>query len=145
MCWKSLIATGLIINSVCCAVPLKPVATATAEDLPASRPAPVVLNGMQEIDPESPPMEGVWMTWEDAYAMATYMRQQRVDYETKLELEKKSSTIAKQHADLLEKQLLDDNSPAKKWWLTWGFPIGLGIGTILGVVVPIAITAGGLK
>lgn len=93
--------------------------------------------GIQEIDPQNPPRNGLWMNWEDAYAMAIYNRKQRVNYETSLINANKDREIFKRELETTRKQLADANSPAKSWWLTWGFPIGLGIGVLLGIVVPL--------
>lgn len=141
MSLKSLIVISTIISYLgCAAAPKKElfVASTTVDyEQPASQ---KMVLGFREIDSENPPVEGLWTTWDEAIFMANALREERIKNETKIAVISKERDIAKYQMGMYQKQLIEDNSPAKKWWLTWGFPIGVGIGTILGVVVPIVIT-----
>lgn len=138
---KNLIVIGMIISQLNCAAALKSVVISEPMVVTDDE-SPVpdgFLLGLQEIDPENPPMEGLWTSWNDATAMANFLRSERIKTDTKIAFALRDRDIANHNAGVLKMQLDDANSPSKRWWMTWGFPIGLGIGTILGVIVPVAI------
>lgn len=134
---KSIGALVLISQIACSAMP-KYYSGSMAASAPSVRQSHQ-FEGMQEIDPESPPHDGLWMDWDNALAFSNALRNERVANEIEASNLRKDRAIAEYKAEAAQRQLAEDNSPVKKWWLTWGFPIGLGIGTILGIVVPVTI------
>ena len=135
---KKLIAALVLISQAACSAMPKYYSGSMASSMPLTGQSHQ-FEGMQEIDPENPPHDGVWMDWNNALAFGNSLRNERVANEIEVSNLRKDKAIAEYRAEAAKKQLIEDNSPAKKWWLTWGFPIGLGIGTILGIVVPVTI------
>ena len=97
--------------------------------------------GAQEIDPLNPPTNGVWMTWEDAYSLAKFQREQRISLNNKILDAEKDKEICGIKLQKTEKALQEQDSSVKKWFNTWGFPIGIIVGGILGATLPIALGA----
>lgn len=130
---RNLIAIATLTSY--CAAPLKEIHI--NEPLEISASAPTAIEGIREIDPENPPYEGVWMPWPDAIDFARHLRDERVANETKIVLITKDLDIANYKLKQDEKQL--EGAPVRQWWLTWGFPLGLTFGVIVGVIVPLSI------
>lgn len=145
MSFRSLTAIAILINYAACAAPVKRINVSEPLRIQAPPASDPFVTGIQEIDPENPPKEGLWLSWPDAVAMASYLRRSRADNETKIAVIMKERDIATYKLKMAEKQIEESNSPAKHWWLTWGFPIGLGLGVVLGVIIPIVTTQGAGK
>jgi len=101
-----------------------------------SVPAPV-LSGVHEIDPNSPPTDGVWMSWADANAMAVEKRNERLLLQEKELVCKKEISRLNLYNESMVKQIKNDIK--NSWWYVWGFPIGIVAGVLVGSIVPIAI------
>lgn len=137
---KNLIVIATTISYTACAATPKHIEI--VEPMQVVTEAPPISDewpGVHEIDPKHPPLDGVWMDWDDAYAMAIYTRKQRVNYEIALINANKDKEIFRSQLNTANRQIKDLASPAKSWWFTWGFPVGLGLGLILGLVVPLTI------
>lgn len=95
--------------------------------------------GIQEIDPDNPPLAGVWMTWEDAYALARYQRDQRMSCNNNILEQKKNYEICAINLEETTKIVQANNSKIKNWLATYGLPVGIILGGVIGVAATIAI------
>lgn len=100
-----------------------------------------IISGIKEIDPNDPPRDGVWMTWNDAYSLAKYQREQRISCDLKSSELEKDNEICASKLSRANNALNSQDGSIKKWFNTWGFPLGIIVGGIIGAVVPIAIGA----
>lgn len=96
-----------------------------------------VFSGVQEIDPSRPPRDGVWMTWQDASAMAVNQRNERLFCQERELLCKKELAQLSFSKETMEKQIKRDMR--QSWWYIWGCPVGIVAGVLIGSIVPIAI------
>ncbi len=137
-CLKNLIATITLI-SYGCAAEVKQVKIAEPVKIAAVAKERDELSGAQEIDPNNPPVDGIWMTWDDAWQLAIQSRQERLNLELKILQSNQERDIFRYKLMNTEKILQDQYSPAKKFWSEWGFVIGMaagflgGVGTAIGV------------
>lgn len=91
-----------------------------------------VEHGILPIDPENPPINGVWMSWEDAIAMANNKRKERREFLVLGERLKLDKELTQARLEKTETQLKEAESPMGKFWKTWGFPIGIILGFGIG-------------
>lgn len=102
-------------------------------------PVPVVVKGFQEIDPENPPTEGVWATWDDARALALAQQQERLDamHEVADLTQDNALLKAQMQAQIEANQQLTTGWRA--WLMSWGLPLGLLCGLGLGVGIALGV------
>lgn len=81
------------------------------------------------------------MTWEDAYALARYQREQRISCNKSILEERKNYEICSINLEQTTKLVQTNNSKVKNWFATYGLPLGILIGGIAGVATTIAIGA----
>lgn len=98
-------------------------------------------NGLQEIDKNNPPTDGVWMTWESAYYLAKFQQQQRMQCNESILQSKKETELCKVDLNSAQKMLNANNSAINNWLGVWGIPLGILIGGIIGAAIPIAVGA----
>lgn len=98
-------------------------------------------NGLQEIDKNNPPTDGVWMTWENAYYLAKFQQQQRMQCNESILQSKKETELCKVDLNSTQKMLNSNNSAISNWLGVWGIPLGILIGGIIGASIPIAVGA----
>ncbi|WP_288980379.1 hypothetical protein [uncultured Flavobacterium sp.] len=98
-------------------------------------------NGLQEIDKNNPPTDGVWMTWENAYYLAKFQQQQRMQCNESILQSKKEIELCKVDLNSTQKMLNSNNSAIGNWLGVWGIPLGILIGGIIGASIPIAVGA----
>ena len=89
------------------------------------------------INADNPPKSGVWMTWDDARAMANYQRNARTECRESVLLCKKEVENLKLSNESMANSIKRDNNGS--WWSTWGFPIGIITGVLVGAIIPISI------
>lgn len=117
---KSLIASLMLSNFAC--------AHAKAEHSEEFTGYVKMEQGIIPIDPENPPRDGVWMSWQDAIAMATNKRHERQEFMIVNEQIKLERDLAQMRLEKTSKALSEAESPMAKFWKTWGFPIGILLG-----------------
>lgn len=138
MCLKNSIAIVTLI-SYGCAAEIKQLKIDEPMRIVAQKKDRDELRGAQEIDPNNPPIDGIWMTWDDAWQLALQSRQERLNLELKILQSNQERDIFRYRLMATDKALQEQNSPGKKFWSQWGFVIGIaagflgGVGTAIGV------------
>lgn len=79
------------------------------------------------------------MTWEDAYALAQYQRNQRISCNKNILEQKKNYEICAINLEETTKIVQSSNSKIKNWLATYGLPVGIVLGGVIGVAATIAI------
>lgn len=103
------------------------------EEMPSSFPAQAV-GEFLIIDPSIPPLDGVWMNWDDARRFAHDLDSERNDWKKFVYRQQRDFSLSKKESPSLP---LDYNN--NEFWNKWGFPIGIGIGIILSVGIGVAV------
>ena len=123
---KSLIATVTLISFACAH-------TKQVADKPLFSGYAVIKKGLQPIDPENPPIDGVWSTWEDAAAIANNQRRERADLFIKMNQTAEERDIALARLAKAQEEMEKNNKGIDKWIKQWGLPVGIVLGFGLGV------------
>lgn len=123
---KSLIAIVTLISFACAG-------TKQAVDAPLFSGYALIKNGMQPIDPEKPPTDGVWASWEDAIAISNNQRKERSDLFIKINQTAEERDIAMARLVKTQEELEKNNKGIDKWLKQWGLPVGIVLGFGLGV------------
>lgn len=93
--------------------------------------------GLKQIEKDNPPSEGVYMSWDDAYIMAYMNKKERLQcQEMRITLTSEIDKLKSINNDC-KKTVSDVNT--SKWWATWGMPIGIISGIVIGATVPLIV------
>ena len=125
---KSLIVIVTLISFACAHSP-------AAVDKPEFSGYAVIKKGMQPIDPDNPPVDGVWSTWEDAAAIANNQRRERAELYIKINQTSEERDIALARLAKAQEEFEKNNKGIDKWVKQWGLPVGIVLGFGLGVGV----------
>lgn len=91
------------------------------------------------IDFKNPPKNGIWMSWEDAKIYSNRLQKERLDWKRYAYRQQRELELEKARRQMLEQNATAIQTGYEKFWIEWGFPLGIGLGLVTGVAALIAI------
>ena len=109
-------------------------------DISSSLPtSPLAFGKFNIIDEDNPPTSGLWLSWGDAESYALHLQDERYQWQKIILQSRRDYELERVRHQITQKELDEFNSSESKFWMTWGFPIGIGAGLIVGAFTSFAI------
>lgn len=107
------------------------ISPALPDNQPATFPVEAV-GDFHVVDIHSPPMDGLWMNWDESRRFARALNTERNEW--------KMLYFRQQRDSLLDhnNDIIPVMQGSSQFWSKWGLPIGIGIGIFLSVGIGVA-------
>lgn len=138
--YLAILMIKLLVLVDCARVSHPPQTIISASSFPSSLPVSQSGN-FRVIDEKNPPKSGIWMPWDDAKTYANRLQNERVEWRKYVYRQQRDLEIEKARRKMSEQSAMQYNDPYSNFFMTWGFPLGFGLGMIAGISALIAVNS----